>query len=501
MLASALVDSTNYADRAAGKAPANQKALMTSAEMTDSGRSLDHAVDSGGSAAVSPTSLPLSSDQAGLVSEIMSTELSLVPSRPPWQGSAAAASTTPLGFIMDVVRELRARGVGLSSVSLHGSACSYALAPESFPSYGDLDIGFQLETPECRVKARQQLALCRTAALAALRSALLKAATLDGDDISTANRAAAAEDDWELGNAFLAKSFITPQNSRSDDSWCVVTMACGDTNGPTGIDLKFVQHIARPFQFTVDSFSIAVAGTDGVVPRLQSLVPLTQKEEKPPTPRKAWTWARAASNGIKKDIPAVEPVFQPLMVTSGHSDLAMALSHLTGKTLVIGSDEGEACTIRGGGLLKYIRYLLKGFSRPDGTDPAKLERYMVNRFMIDYPYVDAAGMPSQVLVLAAHLQTHPADDNSLFLRRLAEVVTAVPATGTAGLLASIQQHQEAYGWVHPAGDCTSKTPDTRRTRRNAKKDLRENNQARQRPNGKKKQKQRRSRTPSPSTVG
>ena len=56
---------------------------------------------------------------------------------------------------------------------------------------------------------------------------------------------------YELSSALLRKQFITPAGA--GDAWALYTIgACGIPE----IDVKVVQHISRPFQFSADSFMI-----------------------------------------------------------------------------------------------------------------------------------------------------------------------------------------------------------------------------------------------------
>ena len=101
-----------------------------------------------------------------------------------------------------------------------------------------------------------------------------------------------------------------------------------------------------------------------------------------------------------------------IVAESVYGDFQVAYRHLNEKFI----DTNEPELIRGGGLLKYVHLLIKGYRpapvvvSPDfngrllggAFDPIlKMERYMCSRFFIDFGRLD-----QQELKLRAYLENH-----------------------------------------------------------------------------------------------
>jgi hypothetical protein len=191
--------------------------------------------------------------------------------------------------------------------------------------------------------------------------------------------------------------FITPPTaSAKDDSWALVTLR-GSPNSPP-LDLKFVQRIHRPYQFSIDSFQIFL-DEDDLAPLLSSF------------------------NPSLKEIEAHTLV----IVQSSYGNISAAIKHLQENQISV-QHPGDMAKIHGGGLLKYCSLLARDFTCDPKLDVHKLEAYMCNRFFIDFPLYDLTpmGVPVQMQrvqdFITAHMLTQSDDRKIEFLRVLLKVL-------------------------------------------------------------------------------
>lgn len=134
------------------------------------------------------------------------------------------------------------------------------------------------------------------------------------------------------------------------DCWSLISL--GNSRGHKNVELKFVDSMKRPFEFSVDSFQII----------LDSLLLFYECSE----------------------LPISENFYPTVVGESVYGDFHEALYHLHKKLIATRNPE----EIRGGGLLKYCHLLVRKY-RP--AFPAKiktLERYMCSRFFIDFPDIN-----------------------------------------------------------------------------------------------------------------
>lgn len=134
------------------------------------------------------------------------------------------------------------------------------------------------------------------------------------------------------------------------DCWSLISL--GNSRGHKNVELKFVDTMKRPFEFSVDSFQII----------LDSLLLFYECSE----------------------LPISENFYPTVVGESVYGDFHEALYHLHKKLIATRNPE----EIRGGGLLKYCHLLVRKY-RP--AFPAKiktLERYMCSRFFIDFPDIN-----------------------------------------------------------------------------------------------------------------
>ncbi|XP_063360432.1 terminal nucleotidyltransferase 5C isoform X1 [Cydia amplana] len=233
-------------------------------------------------------------------------------------------------------------GVAVRDVRLNGGAASHVLADRPQP-YSDIDLIFTADLPTARHCDRVK------AAVLGHLSTLLPPAT-------PRRRAPTAG----LKEAYVSK--MVRVNS-DGDRWSLISL--GNSRGHKSVELKFVDTMRRQFEFSVDSFQIA----------LDSLL----------------AFHECAA------LPIGENFYPTVVGESVYGDFREALIHLTEKLIATRQPE----EIRGGGLLKYCALLAKGYraARPDRIKT--LERYMCSRFFIDFPELG-----QQRAKLEAYLRNH-----------------------------------------------------------------------------------------------
>lgn len=233
-------------------------------------------------------------------------------------------------------------GITVRDVRLNGGAASYVLADRPQP-YSDIDLIFTAELPTARHCDRVK------AAVLGHLSTLMPPAT-------PRRRASPAG----LKEAYVSK--MVRVNS-DGDRWSLISL--GNSRGHKSVELKFVDTMRRQFEFSVDSFQIA----------LDSLLAFHECAE----------------------LPIGENFYPTVVGESVYGDFGEALLHLADKLIATRQPE----EIRGGGLLKYCALLAKGY-RPARPDKIKiLERYMCSRFFIDFPELG-----QQRAKLEAYLRNH-----------------------------------------------------------------------------------------------
>ncbi|KAL0882672.1 hypothetical protein ABMA27_001101 [Loxostege sticticalis] len=254
--------------------------------------------------------------------------------------------------LRELVADVRARleaavsaggaGVAVRDVRLNGGAASHVLADRAQP-YSDIDLIFTAELPTARHCDRVK------AAVLGHLATLLPPTT----PRRRANPAGMKE-------AYVSK--MVRVNS-DGDRWSLISL--GNSRGHKSVELKFVDTMRRQFEFSVDSFQIA----------LDSLLAFHECAQ----------------------LPIGENFYPTVVGESVYGDFGEALLHLSEKLIATRQPE----EIRGGGLLKYCALLAKGY-RPARPDKIKtLERYMCSRFFIDFPELG-----QQRAKLEAYLRNH-----------------------------------------------------------------------------------------------
>lgn len=235
--------------------------------------------------------------------------------------------------LVNVVRskleaDTTAGGAGLKvrDIRLNGGAASHVLATESNP-YNDLDLIFGVELSGGRNFDR-----VKTAVLSSLFDLLPEG--VSRKRITTCS----------MKEAYVGKMVKV---NHDGDRWSLISL--GNSRGHRNVELKFVDSMRRPFEFSVDSFQIV----------LDSLLLFYECSEL-----------------------AIGENFYPTVVgESVYGDFREALYHLHKKLIATRHPE----EIRGGGLLKYCNLLVRSYRPADPDYIKSLERYMCSRFFIDFP--------------------------------------------------------------------------------------------------------------------
>lgn len=216
----------------------------------------------------------------------------------------------------------------VNSIRLNGGAASHVLTTDTQP-YNDLDLIFNISL------SRGNRDFDR------VKSAVLKSLV----DLLPAGVSRKRMTPCSIKEAYVSKMVKV---NKDGDRWSLITL--GTLPGQRNVELKFVDRMRRPFEFSVDSFQIV----------LDSLLLFYQ-----------------CSSGV----PISESFYPTVVGESVYGDFRDAMYHLENKLIVTRNPE----EIRGGGLLKYCNLLLRNYAPDyDGDGTKRLERYMCSRFFIDF---------------------------------------------------------------------------------------------------------------------
>ncbi|XP_062385655.1 terminal nucleotidyltransferase 5Bb [Sardina pilchardus] len=258
------------------------------------------------------------------------------------RGNFPTLSVQPRQIVQVVRARLEERGVVVRDVKLNGSAASHVLHQDTGLGYKDLDLIFGLSLTDDKT-----FRLVKDVVLDSLLDFLPHGVSRDRITPLT------------LKEAYVQKMVKVCNDT---DRWSLISLS---NNTGKNVELKFVDSLRRQFEFSVDSFHIA----------LDSLLLFDRCSET-----------------------AMSESFHPTVLgESMYGDFQEALGHLRAKTIATRSPE----EIRGGGLLKYCHLLVRGFRPASETQMKTLQRYMCSRFFIDF-----SDIGEQQRKLEAYLQNH-----------------------------------------------------------------------------------------------
>ncbi|KAL5457450.1 hypothetical protein EMCRGX_G034710 [Ephydatia muelleri] len=263
-------------------------------------------------------------------------------------------SVTPASLVEEVRQRLDEKKVSIQSIRMNGSAASHCLCKvresENLPPiiYNDVDIIFVVPAEY----QQEDFNLIKDTVMKSLLKFFPKG--ISTEKLSTAI----------LEEAYARKmvKIVTHENR-----WSLVSLGGGSD---VSIELKFVAAMKRPFQFTVDSFQIA----------LDSYFTLERCQK----------------------------------AVSMYGDYDKALEHLNDRLI----HTTKPAEIHGGGLLKYCYLLARGFKPANREDMTQLEPYMCSRFFIDFQ-----SREQQFSKILDYAQRYPElEQSQTFLDTLMDVV-------------------------------------------------------------------------------
>lgn len=248
-----------------------------------------------------------------------------------------------------VSSRLRQKGVKLRDIRLNGGAASFVLCQDKKYVFNDLDLIFGVE-----LSCPQRIHMIFDVVMDALTDFLPEGVSKDRMCSST------------LKDAYVKKLVkVTDDSNR----WSLISLSNNDAKN---VDLKFVDTMRRPFEFSIDSFQI----------NLDSLLGFFKLSTLP-----------------------IKPNFFPtVFAESVYGDFKVALHHLDNRLIATRNPE----EIRGGGLLKYCNLLVRRYTPEDRKEIRNMERYMCSRFFIDFGDLD-----TQLKKLQKYLQDHFHGENHL----------------------------------------------------------------------------------------
>eukprot|EP00045_Choanoeca_perplexa_P015420 m.193660 g.193660 ORF g.193660 m.193660 type:complete len:485 (-) comp16982_c0_seq4:1762-3216(-) len=274
-------------------------------------------------------------------------------------------------FIPELVQALAKVDVMVEDVRLEGSAATSCFAKEEH-GFNDLDIVFHLKPDG----SYSDLTAVRAVLINYLRNKVQGLAEMD---------------EHSIAQSYFAKMFITPRHTQSSDAWALFTIngimephfGTGMTMLPA-LDLKFVQRVHQPYQFSINSLQIAL-------PDFEAL----DKD----------VWLEDMSN---------------VHVHCAYGELDDVLTHIDDRVIAVRSD-ASVLDIHGGGLLKYAALCSQGYTLSEHLNRSRLEHFMLQRFLKDF--ISTPNMQWQRIL--DYLQTHMRLDGRAqynFVHELSDIV-------------------------------------------------------------------------------
>ncbi|CAF4623816.1 unnamed protein product [Rotaria sp. Silwood2] len=263
----------------------------------------------------------------------------------------------PSIFLIRLKNEAQQRGLDLHDIKLSGGAASFVLDPTGDLAFRDLD--FLISVNDVTTE---------------LNWSNIKQAVFDSLPLPN-------HENQHLCTEIYTDKMIRIINEH--DRWGLISLRNVDGRN---LELKFVEHMKRQYQFSVDSFQI-------LLDPLLNFFYLTRKFH---------------LNSIN---------FPTIIVLSSYGNFSEALQHLHYRLIDVKAPE----ELRGGGLLKYCDLFARGFRPTNQTQMKDLQRYMCSRFFIDF-----RDSLTQEQVLFKYVTSHFGTDYDVryrFLRCLYDVIS------------------------------------------------------------------------------
>ena len=276
------------------------------------------------------TTFTLSAEQIGRVLKIVTDQMKIVAMKGLYPNLSLS-----LVKLLNVVRNnIEKIGLKVEEVLLKGSGASFCLAEEREtkprPSYNDIDISFVVK----------------------LRNELDQYFIMDEVMSSLQDFFPEGTRQCRISNSLLRDEYLKkPVKIWSQtDRWSLISL--GGEHGKD-IELKFADHIERDYQFSVDSFGIA----------LDPILSMTD-------------------GAVRKSLVQVGPdLLDRVHAICLYGSLSGALYHLNHRRVWTKDPE----EIRGGGLLKYCHLRAIGYLPANPKTVGRLELRMSVKFFTDFP--------------------------------------------------------------------------------------------------------------------
>jgi len=297
-------------------------------------------------------------------------------------------------FIRCVMRRLEASHIKVTGVKMNGGAASYVLATKILP-FNDIDLIFEVDLsssssengddpeklspimPNFHNSPSAKFDVIKHSVFDSLIDFLppdVNRAKINVGSMKTAyvrkmvkvcgvgSGSATPTTPTSPGDGKTPPTATTPNG----DVWSLISL-----NNDFGrfVELKFVERMRRQFEFSVDSFQI-------------DLDPIVKRD-------------RLRSEDVSSE--EVDESVQ-IQAESVFGDFNTALRHLNHMLI----DTVNPELIRGGGLLKYVNLLVRGYKPAQSTrECQRMERYMCSRYFIDF-----SSHEQQQHKLRTYLDTH-----------------------------------------------------------------------------------------------
>jgi len=281
------------------------------------------------------------------------------------RGNFPTLEVQPKEFIKLFTARLNQKDFPITDCRLNGSTASYVLNDqcddEDDYTYNDLDLIFHVK-------------LASSADFTLIKDCVLE--TLMNFLPSEVNKERIVP--VTMKEAYV-KKMVKVTNKQ--DVWSLISLT---NEQGRNIELKFVDTMKRPFEFSVDSFQIV----------LDSLLNFP---------------------GVSADLKPSSTLYPSVEAESVYGNIEEARYHLRNKLIATKNPE----EIRGGGLLKYCSLLARDYC-PVSSKICIMEKYMCSRFFIDFKDVH-----TQQHKLENYLKSHLLDSSEKrfkYLQILYEVV-------------------------------------------------------------------------------
>ncbi|CAF2936461.1 unnamed protein product [Rotaria sp. Silwood2] len=202
------------------------------------------------------TKVYLTCEQTDKLKHILDRSIPICSSPP---SSFPTLNLTPRSFLRQVRNKLKEYSIDITSIRLNGGAASYVLVNDSNFVYRDIDILIHIKTPlsseqkTTLFSSNNESYLCDvwTIIKYIICSCLLEHIT----NIKTSEQQSQQYTHHYLSTILDAYAKKNIKISSEQDSWALLSL---QNYSGQNLELKFVEHLKRQWQFSVDSFQIDI---------------------------------------------------------------------------------------------------------------------------------------------------------------------------------------------------------------------------------------------------